>query len=273
MPIKICNFCKSDKFDKSFSYDKKPKGETDFNIPKKKYKRWYIKCKACNHFYLISNLNFKNLYSDAYNKFTYDDKIFSTFEKIINLPEKKSDNQLRVKRIIKFLKQKKFYNKNLLDIGSGTGVFPYMINQSGFNCTALDPDKNVSKHLKKNLSLKTLTGDFLKKKFSKKFDGITLNKVIEHVNNPLKFVNKAKSIIKSNGFIYIEVPDGLAAAKKGKNREEFFIEHLHVFSKKSLTLLANKLHLKVEMISTIKEPSGKYTIFSFLAKKKLKSII
>ncbi len=259
----VCNFCNSKKFKKSFSYKKKPDLETNFDIPKKKYIRRYIICEKCGHYYSIMELNFKNFYSKKYNKFTYKGKIFNNFKKIINLPSKKSDNQQRVKRIEKYLKNITDANVKLLDIGSGTGVFPFLINQKGFNCTALDPDKDVIKHLKKNLYLKTISGNFFKKKIKKKFDGVTLNKVIEHVEDPIKFVEKAKSILKSRGFIYIEVPNGPAAAKKGKEREEFFIEHLHVFSERSLSLLLKKTNFKKIKTSQIAEPSGKFTIYAF----------
>ena len=51
-----------------------------------------------------------------------------------------------------------------------------------------------------------------------------------------------------------------------KNREEFFVEHLHGFSNLSLKKLFNKTKFKLELIKNIKEPSGKYTTYCFLTK-------
>jgi hypothetical protein len=76
---------------------------------------------------------------------------------------------------------------------------------------------------------------------------------------------RAKSILKKNGIIYIEVPDVLAA-KKGKSREEFHIDHLHVFSKKSVFFLAKRINLNLKFVKSIREPSGKFTIYAFLTK-------
>ena len=76
---------------------------------------------------------------------------------------------------------------------------------------------------------------------------------------------KARAILKKKGIIYIEVPD-ILAAKKGKNREEFHIDHLHVFSKKSLLFLAKKTNLNIDLIKSIREPSDKFTIYAFLTK-------
>ena len=268
--IKICKFCGEKNFKQSFLYLKKPLKETDFGISKKNYKRSYASCKKCNHFYSISNIRLEDFYSKDYNSHTYGKRLFSTFKKIVNLPKRKSDNQLRISRVKNYLnsiRKKKMKKIKFIDIGSGTGVFPYVLKKEGYDCVALDPDLNVTSHLKRNLKLKTITGDFMKKKIKQKFDAITLNKVIEHVEDPINFLRKAKKILKPHGFIYLEVPDGQRAAKHGKYREEFFIEHLHVFSKKSVNFLAKKLQLKTKQIKRIREPSNKFSIFAFLEKK------
>ena len=63
------------------------------------------------------------------------------------------------------------------------------------------------------------------------------------------------------GIIYIEVPD--TTAQKKEKSEEFYIEHLHIFSKKSLSLLLKKTNLKTITINQIVEPSGKFTVYAF----------
>ena len=75
--------------------------------------------------------------------------------------------------------------------------------------------------------------------------------------------------LKKNGYFYIEVPD-IAAQKDnlGYEREEFYIEHHHVFSKISLILMLSKLNLKIIKIEQIREPSSKYTLFCFAKKIK-----
>ena len=87
---------------------------------------------------------------------------------------------------------------------------------------------------------------------------------MEHVYNPAAFLIKTKKLLKKESFIYLEVPDGEEASKKGKNREEFTIDHLHVFSFKSTFQLIKNAHLTPLMICRKLEPSGKFTIFAFL---------
>jgi SAM-dependent methyltransferase len=265
--MKNCYFCKKKIFKKKFEYFAPPKGETKYFINKKKYYRYYTQCKYCYHCFSISEIKLKDLYSSKYNEATYSCNLKENFEKIKNLPHNKSDNYFRVKRVVNFINKNinNIKNKTLLDVGSGLGIFPYTISKKNFICTALDPDKLSCSHLKDNLKINVIYGDFLKKKIKYKYDIITFNKVIEHVKKPEKMLIRAKSILKKNGIIYLEVPD-VIASKKGKNREEFHIDHLHVFSKKSLVFLVKKVNLNLKLIKSIREPSGKFTIYAFLSK-------
>ena len=79
-------------------------------------------------------------------------------------------------------------------------------------------------------------------------------------------LSKVNQFLSKKSIVYIEVPDGSEASKFGKEREEFTIDHIHVFSLKSLSLMAKKAQFKVLKIKKIKEPSTKYTLFAFLEK-------
>ena len=95
-----------------------------------------------------------------------------------------------------------------------------------------------------------------------------LETVIEHVKEPAKLLKISKKLLTKKGFVYIEVPDGGAASKNknGKNREEFFVDHLHVFTKKSLRKCIELSGLKLARLKSIKEKSGKLTIYAFAKK-------
>ena len=88
--------------------------------------------------------------------------------------------------------------------------------------------------------------------------------------NPTLFLKNYLKYLKKDGFIYIEVPNIDAKENSlGYEREEFFIEHHHVFSKLSLILMLLKLKLNILQIKKIREPSSKYTLFCFAQKTKV----
>jgi len=262
-----CIFCNGKSFNIQFEYNSPPIGETKFELKNQNYKRRYVSCKLCGHWFSQHKIDLIHLYSGEYMNSTYSDKISETFEKIISMPWKKSDNFGRIKRIKEFT-ESLFLNKkpiDLLDIGSGLGVFPYSVKNIGWNCTAIDPDKHSVSHIKKRIGIKTIHGEFMKIKNIGKYNIITLNKVLEHVSDPIAILKKAKKNLLSDGFIYIEVPDAEEASKEGKNRQEFVIEHIHVFSKSSLIYMCKKAGLQTIKIKRINEPSGKFTLFAFIS--------
>ena len=258
-----------DKRELFFIYKKPPRGETlikgvDYN----KYLRKVYKYYPSNHFISECHFDLSKIYNGEYINSTYKNQknLHDTFIKIINLDEKKSDNYGRFKTLKEYCLNKHVFNDNpnLLDIGSGLGVFPYIVKKNGWNCTSIDPDPICIKHIHNNLKLEAICADFMDLKPHKKFDIVTLNKVLEHVNDPIKMLRKVKNWVKNKGIVYLELPDGEMASMKGKNREEFFIEHINIFSLQSTIILAKKSGFLVNKIERLVEPSGKYTIRAYL---------
>ncbi len=257
--IKNCPICKHNKFDLIFEYKKKPKIETNFGI--KNYNRSYFECQKCKHWtsnFVIS----ERFYKDFYVNKTYKKNYLFKFNKILKL-NKKSDNYFRSNRIDNFIKQSKMKNIKILDVGSGLGVFPYEMKKRGYKIFALDPDKKMSEFIKKKLNIDCYHSDFKNFKSLKKFNLVTLNKVLEHVEDPLAFIKKIKKLLNKNSAVYVEVPDTNAAKKISQNREEFCIEHINCFSDQSLKLMFERCGFKIVNLKKIKETSGKLTMYVF----------
>ena len=255
-----------------FTYTSPPFGETEFEFSSSgSYYREVWSCNLCSHFVSVHDMDIGGLYNDDYLSSNYQDQdgIFAAFHRIISLPTSQSDNIGRVQRIIEFSKAHfaGFSNKHprsVLDVGSGLGVFPYEIKEAGWDCTALDPDVRSVNHAREVVGVKAIHGDFMFLQNIGQFDLITFNKVLEHVENPVKMLAKSLSHLGSGGFVYVEVPDGESAVAEGAEREEFFIDHPHIFSFTSLGLLATQAGFMVQAIERIREPSGKYTLRAFL---------
>jgi len=249
----------------AFQYEKPPEGETRFDWKGQRYQRGYRRCQSCGHWSAEIHMDLTDFYRGGYVDGTYGDRMRESLERILALPESESDNAGRVKRVLDFAKNRWKTDKvpDLLDVGSGLAVFPFRMREAGWQVTALDPDARAAEHARQNAKVHSVHADFLtwEPPEGSRFDVITLNKVLEHVENPVAMLERARRWIRPGGFVYVEVPDA-AAVQAGSNREEFFIEHLHVFTLKSLFQAASKAGMMVEKGASSLEPSGKFTLWS-----------
>lgn len=253
----------------AFRYDAPPPGETRFDLGDQQYRRRYLRCSECAHWYSDNPMEMGALYGGAYVDSTYGQGMRQSFERIVALAPEKSDNAGRVTRLLAFAKGHFAPGKQpaLLDVGSGLAVFPFRMKEAGWRCTALDPDPRAAAHAREVAGVEAVAGDFLSIPGGQlgRFDVVTFNKVLEHVLDPVPLLEKAARHLAPRGFIYVEVPDGEAAAAEGPGREEFFIEHHHVFSPASVEKLARHASLVPLAVERLREPSSKFTLRAFLS--------
>jgi SAM-dependent methyltransferase len=267
----VC-ICGNKAFSKVFVYTAPPEDEVRFkSVQYDNYYREILKCDLCGHFISSYQMDLGSLYTGDYVASNYKDidGIHTNFKRIISLDPEESDNAGRTETINRFAK-KHFSNgiegRTLLDIGSGLGVFPYAMKQSGWVCTALDPDHNAVKHLEVLVGVHALHGELLTISDPGIFDVITFNKVLEHVGDPIRMLKESKQYLKHEGFVYVELPDAEMAAYDGQEREEFSIDHLHIFSLTSVAIFAQRAGFVPVLIERLQEPSTKYSLRMFLVK-------
>jgi SAM-dependent methyltransferase len=254
--------CKPNNFRILFDYKKKPIAEKKYNITGK-YHRSFYECCLCKHICAYHGFKTNNLYKKDYLNLTYKNVsgISKRFHEIVNLPISKSDNKNRALRVGNFIKKK---NLNLLDIGCGTGVFLHEMKKKGHKVYGLDSDKRYAKFLSEK-KIKVFSKELKKIKIKKKFDLITFNKVLEHIEDPLSQLKVSRKFLKKNGLVYIEVPDEMAK-NKGKLSGEFCLDHLQIFSVNSLDQMVRSAGFSTIKIERIIEPSNKFTVFGFFKK-------
>ena len=252
-----------------FVYDAPPAGEVGFRRREgQPYHREVWQFARSNHFVSRHVMTVSTQYDGAYVDATYKDDagLAATFERIISLPVEKSDNAARIARVRSFVSGhfRSVGSLRLLDVGAGLGVFPHAVKQAGWSCTAIDPDPRAVQHLRQRVGVEAICGDFMQLEGIGTFDIVTLNKVLEHVEQPIDMLARVHSVLAPGGFVYIELPDGEVAARVGSHREEFFIEHPHIFSFASTVMLANKAQFAPACVERLQEPSTKYTLRAFL---------
>jgi len=267
----ICPCCLGTSFAELFHYAAPPTGEIRYaGIDPSNYDRAFESCLNCGHCLARNFMDLSGLYSGDYVTSTYGESgIRAAFDRITALDPTRSDNVGRAKRVDGFLRKYLMMPNNsqrqpvVLDVGSGLGVFVHRMKESGWACVALDPDPRAVEHAQTHIGVTAVCNDFMRSELSQQFDLVTFNKVLEHVPDPVAMLKKACTNVAARGLIYVEVPDAEAAARAGAGREEFFIEHLHVFSAASLVMLGRRSGLEVIGLERLQEPSSKFTLYAF----------
>ncbi len=109
---------------------------------------------------------------------------------------------------------------SLIEVGCGKGYFLEMLQDRGVEITGFDPTydgKNTAIHRKYFDPQAGLSGS-----------GIVLRHVLEHIPNPVEFLNQLCKANGSKGLIYIEVPC-LEWIMSNKTWFDVFFEHVNYF--------------------------------------------
>lgn len=119
-------------------------------------------------------------------------------------------------------------NKNILEIGCGTGTFLPIINERG-TATGLDKNPDAASLARKQGN-KVITGDILNTIIKNKYDSVCCFDVLEHIPDDKKVLEKIRSILEPNGYLFITVP----AYKFLYGPHDKALEHLRRYNKKEL---------------------------------------
>ena len=98
-----------------------------------------------------------------------------------------------------------FQNKQVLDLGCGTGEFLNNYFEMGARCTGIDIEKNFKLKNKKNFNLYNLDANTFLKNCKKKFDIIFLFEFLEHLEegDKHKLFESLIKILNKNALIFV----------------------------------------------------------------------
>ena len=163
--------------------------------------------------------------------------------------------------------------KKILEIGSNDGSFLKNFNKK--KTIGVEPCTNIEKITKK-LKFNTIgkywdtkLAKYILKKFNK-VDVVYSANTLTHINN-LDDVFKAINIVLSDdGVLIIEDPSLLECLKKN-TYDQFYNEHIYVFSYTSLKILLKKYKLEIFKIETLDVHGGsnRYFIKKDISKRKI----
>jgi SAM-dependent methyltransferase len=148
---------------------------------------------------------------------------------------KKATARLYLKQLIRYCGKNE---GNLLEIGCGEGEFLIAAKQAGFKVQGIDISQNSVDIANagigedcvrcENAEEANLPEEF--------FDACVLFDVIEHVRNPIKFLDKIYTLLAPGGTLFLITPscDSWAARIMKSNWMEFKPEHFHYFNKETI---------------------------------------
>jgi len=124
----------------------------------------------------------------------------------------------------------------VLDIGASTGTMLQIFKLHGWDVWGVEPSSSAEVLMKKGI--KCTNSTFEKAKLpTNYFDVVIINHVLEHIEDLVGFLEKARGVLKKDGIVYVDVPnfDSLISMIRGKNWKYLSPgEHLYHFTPKTL---------------------------------------
>lgn len=145
----------------------------------------------------------------------------------------------------------------LLDIGCGNGSYLAMMKRLGWEVVGTEIDPKAADIATSSLGIFVHVGDLEDAPFEHaSFDVITMSHVIEHVADPIEFLNTAARFLKPGGEMIVVTPNLSSLGSRIFGADWYYLDpprHLYLFTPASVRLLFTKLrlfgHLDVHTIS------------------------
>lgn len=192
-----------------------------------------VKCKACN-----------TLRAMPYPKIDYTDKKIYCEHYLDNEPVFRMFADSVINIIARHKKQGR-----LLDIGCSVGFMLEAASKLGFDAEGLELNKKaVDIALSKKLNVR-MCGIEEAGYIKKSLDIIILNHILEHIFNPVEFIQRIAGILKDDGLLIIGVPNHGSLVTHVIKRRWYgwgIPEHVWHFDRISLEYLLSKSGLRIK---------------------------
>jgi len=239
------------------------------------YARSWVECSSCGAATNVqapeNRARLSTLAAGYYEVDFATSSIADKYSKVMALPPERSDNAQRVARIHAFMNEwlpEAVSEGSVLDIGAGTGVFLSRFLEKAHGrrwyATAVEPDPVAAAHLRKLGRFRVTEALFSAALELVNFDLVTLNKVVEHLPDPVNLMKNAASALRIGfGVMYVELPDKITAYHRPPSDNILGALHCHLYDPVSVGVLLSRAGLALLRIERYFEPSGKITVAAF----------
>ncbi len=151
---------------------------------------------------------------------------------------------LRYQLLSRYLEEKESRfpaGSKILEVGCGVGSFLRFMSAKGWKAEGIEPDGEFSSYVREEFGIPISDNFFEEQSFNEPFEVITSFHVIEHVEDPNLFLEKAWENLVPGGVLMLECPS--IDRIYGPNVDHFFWDvHINTFSRRTLLAFLKKHH-------------------------------
>ncbi|MCY3822618.1 MAG: class I SAM-dependent methyltransferase [Nitrospinae bacterium] len=149
----------------------------------------------------------------------------------------------------------------VLDVGAGSGEFAFVMTRLGKTVQAVEPNIPYAAFCREELKLDVSTAHLTPDLFAPcEFDLIRLNHVLEHLNNPVKYLALIACWLKPSGVLYVETPNIESECCERSRGNIFHYAHIFNFNPWTLRACAGLAGL-AEASETAQRSAGTTSVF------------
>lgn len=256
--------------------------ERHVEIPAEGYLRSWVGCNRCggatNRLPRLSEDRLAALAAGYYEVDFAGSSIGEKFAKVMAMPRSRSDNFRRVERVLSFVDAWDIASERrtaglplrVMDIGAGTGVFLAKLGELAsardvqIDAVAVEPDPDAARHLRSLDRFQVIEGLYTTDIATRDRDLVSLNKVLEHLVDPVTLLSDAaQALAEPGGVLYVEVPDVMTIGRRPSSDNILGPLHRHLYTPASMQMLADRAGLALLQTNRVFEPSGKISIGAF----------
>lgn len=209
----------------------------------KKHERTFYKCHACDVIYLFPQLTKEEEHQFYVKEFEGFMGQRSGEKAGWETPEKHiKANQSQYQRRWEYLKNHLPDTGSILELGCSSGFMLYPLKEKGYDCYGIEPSGYFSEYVKS----KGITVFDDSSIIKDKFDIVMHFFVLEHVREPIGFIESNLELLRPGGKLIIEIPnaaDPLYSLYNIPEFEKFYwsIAHHWYFTEASVSYVLEKI--------------------------------
>lgn len=222
----------------------------------------YFACPKCDYCEKLPSSEGAHADFEASQSAYYENPSVDPFSEPAVLAKERLDQKARVTQ--KYVPA----GSRLLEVGPGSGTFLSWAKAAGYICIGAEHSPVLRTNLEAQ-GFEIFGGEFERSAIDQSYDAVCSFHIIEHVETPIEHLKKALAITLPGGQMIVATPNAGSWQQKlfPKLSPNFDFAHLHVFSDRSLRMLAEEVGWTVVARLTPEYTSGWLRIVSKVVRK------